>query len=97
MLSEDAPGALSPALASRVVTYSRKVFIPLTRLCRDRCSYCTFAQHEGLSQQPDASARAYMTMGEVLEVARAGASAGCAEALFTLGDRPEVDHHLTII
>ncbi|MCM3886840.1 bifunctional FO biosynthesis protein CofGH [Frankia sp. R82] len=66
-----------------VVTYSPKVFIPLTRLCRDRCHYCTFAT------VPHRLAAPYLTLDEVLEVARAGAAAGCAEALFTLGDRPE--------
>jgi FO synthase len=65
------------------VTYSRKVFIPLTNLCRDICTYCTFAKDEG-------SARAHtMSPEEVLAVARAGAKLGCKEALFTLGDRPE--------
>lgn len=70
----------------QVITYSRKVFIPLTRLCRDRCSYCTFAEHDGLSGQ---SAQAYLSKEEVLEIAREGEKAGCTEALFTLGDRPE--------
>jgi FO synthase len=67
----------------RVVTYSPKVFIPLTRLCRDRCGYCTFAT------TPDKLPAAFMTPEEVLSVARAGREAGCYEALFTLGDRPE--------
>lgn len=70
-----------------VITYSRKVFVPLTRLCRDRCHYCTFAttpavlraEGHGMFMEPD----------EVLAVVRAGAAAGCKEALFTLGDRPE--------
>ena len=74
----------------RVVTYSRKVFIPLTRLCRDRCAYCTFASHEGLAhpshQGPPA---AFLSLEEVLEIAREGERHGCTEALFTLGDRPE--------
>ncbi len=65
------------------VSYSRKVFIPLTKLCRDNCGYCTFAQ------PPRPGERAYLTPDEVLEVARAGAKAGCKEALFTLGDKPE--------
>jgi FO synthase len=66
------------------VTYSPKVFIPLTNLCRDVCSYCTFAQNED-------SPRAHtMSPDEVLAVARAGAKLGCKEALFCLGDRPEV-------
>jgi len=67
-----------------VVTYSPKVFIPLTKLCRDVCHYCTFAQ------PPRRGERAYMSEEEVLEVARAGAAAGCREALFTLGDKPEL-------
>jgi FO synthase len=67
----------------RTVTYSPKVFIPLTRLCRDRCGYCTFAT------TPDRVPAAFMTPEEVLTVARAGQAAGCYEALFTLGDRPE--------
>ena len=67
-----------------VVTYSRKVFIPLTNLCRDACAYCTFAQDE-------TSLRAHtMSPDEVLAVTRAGAAQGCKEALFCLGDRPEV-------
>jgi FO synthase len=65
------------------VSYSRKVFIPLTKLCRDNCGYCTFAR------APRPSERAYLTPEEVLEVARAGAEAGCKEVLFTLGDKPE--------
>jgi FO synthase len=66
-----------------VVTYSKKVFIPLTRLCRDRCHYCTFATVPGRLAAP------YLDRDEVLAIARAGAAAGCKEALFTLGDRPE--------
>ena len=65
------------------ISYSRKVFIPLTKLCRDNCGYCTFAHG------PRPGERAYLTPEEVLEVARAGAEAGCKEALFTLGDKPE--------
>ncbi|HET6910230.1 MAG TPA: bifunctional FO biosynthesis protein CofGH [Mycobacteriales bacterium] len=65
------------------VTYSRKVFIPLTRLCQDRCHYCTFATTPG---QVDA---AYLSLEEVVAIARKGAALGCKEALFTLGDRPE--------
>jgi FO synthase len=68
----------------RLVTYSPKVFIPLTTLCRDVCGYCTFAR------PPRRGERAYMTEDEVLAIARAGAAAGCREALFTLGDRPEL-------
>ncbi|HEV2451029.1 MAG TPA: bifunctional FO biosynthesis protein CofGH [Streptosporangiaceae bacterium] len=66
-----------------VITYSRKVFIPLTRLCRDRCGYCTFATVPGRLERP------YLTPDEVLAIARQGAALGCKEALFTLGDRPE--------
>ena len=67
-----------------VVSYSRKVFIPLTQLCRDVCHYCTFAR------PPRRGERAYMTPDEVLAVAKAGEAAGCKEALFTLGDKPEL-------
>jgi FO synthase len=67
-----------------LVTYSPKVFIPLTTLCRDVCGYCTFAR------PPRRGERAYMTEEAVLEIARAGQAAGCREALFTLGDRPEL-------
>jgi FO synthase len=66
-----------------VITYSRKVFIPLTRLCRDRCGYCTFATVPGRLDSP------YLSPDEVLAIARQGAALGCKEALFTLGDRPE--------
>ncbi|GAA4923959.1 bifunctional FO biosynthesis protein CofGH [Actinoplanes utahensis] len=66
-----------------VVTYSRKVFIPLTRLCRDRCHYCTFATVPHKLPAP------FLERDEVLEIARQGAAQGCKEALFTLGDRPE--------
>lgn len=87
-------GAALPALftaASRVrdsawgrtVTYSRKVFIPLTNLCRDHCRYCTFAQ------SPNSSLARTLTPDEVLTIARAGAAAGCKEALFSLGEKPE--------
>ncbi|MFV2198941.1 bifunctional FO biosynthesis protein CofGH [Nocardiopsis sp. LOL_012] len=65
------------------VTYSRKVFVPLTRLCRDRCHYCTFATVPGRLESP------FLSPDEVLETARQGAALGCKEALFTLGDRPE--------
>jgi len=67
-----------------LVTYSPKVFVPLTKLCRDVCHYCTFAH------PPLRGERAYMTLDDVLGVARAGAAAGCREALFTLGDKPEL-------
>ena len=79
------------ALAQRIraerfgtrITYSPKVFIPLTMLCRDHCGYCTF------SKPPAKLAGAYLEPEQVLEIARAGAAAGCHEALFTLGERPE--------
>ena len=67
-----------------LVTYSPKVFIPLTTLCRDVCGYCTFAR------PPRRGERAYLTEAEALAIARAGAAAGCTEALFTLGDKPEL-------
>ena len=67
-----------------VITYSRKVFIPLTHLCRDSCHYCTFAR------PPRTGEQLYMTVDEVLAVAREGEAAGCTEALFTLGDKPEL-------
>ena len=67
----------------RVVSCSPKVFIPLTKLCRDVCHYCAFAQ------TPRPGQRVYLSIEEVLDVARAGADAGCHEALFTLGDKPE--------
>ncbi|MEV6243636.1 bifunctional FO biosynthesis protein CofGH [Lentzea sp. NPDC051838] len=74
LLAEGRPG---------VVTYSRSVFIPLTRLCRDRCHYCTFAT------VPHKLPAAFLERDEVLAIAKAGAEQGCKEALFTLGDRPE--------
>ncbi|MFG1909299.1 bifunctional FO biosynthesis protein CofGH [Kribbella sp. NPDC048928] len=66
-----------------IITFSKKVFIPLTRLCRDRCHYCTFATTPGRVHAP------YLSPDEVLEIARQGAAMGCKEALFTLGDAPE--------
>jgi len=68
----------------RLISYSRKVFIPLTHLCRDVCHYCTFAE------TPEAGRAAYLSPEQVLAIARAGAAAGCTEALFTLGDKPEL-------
>ena len=68
------------------ISYSRKVFIPLTHLCRDVCHYCTFAQVPRKLQAP------YLTPEEVLKIAEDGATAGCKEALFTLGDKPELRH-----
>ncbi len=91
MLAEytDLPSLLSMASQLRDtghqqrISYSRKVFIPLTQLCRDVCHYCTFAH------PPTRGQRAYLNREEVLAIARAGAEAGCKEALFTLGDKPE--------
>lgn len=71
-----------------VVTYSPKVFIPLTMLCRDVCHYCTFAR------PPLAERRAYMKLEEVLQLARSAVAAGCKEALFTLGDKPELRYRV---
>ncbi len=87
---DDLPALLTAALAASrqfkpgIITYSRKVFIPLTNLCRDYCGYCTFRRDPG---QPGAHT---MTPDEVLEVARAGEKMGCTEALFSLGDKPEL-------
>ena len=84
------PGLLAAALAAKqrfkpsVITYSRKVFLPLTNLCRDYCGYCTFRRDPG---QPGAHT---MTPDEVLAVAQAGEKMGCTEALFSLGDKPEL-------
>jgi FO synthase len=75
--------ALSRTGHGTVISYSRKVFIPLTHLCRDVCSYCTFAR------SPRQVGAAYLTPEQVLAIARAGRAAACHEALFTLGDRPE--------
>ncbi|MGO9417800.1 5-amino-6-(D-ribitylamino)uracil--L-tyrosine 4-hydroxyphenyl transferase CofH [Roseiarcus sp.] len=80
----DAAGRLRDEAHGRCISYSRKVFIPLTHLCRDVCHYCTFAE------PPRAGRRAYLSPDEVLAIARAGAAAGCTEALFTLGDKPEL-------
>ena len=80
----DAAGRLRDEGHGRLISYSRKVFIPLTHLCRDVCHYCTFAE------RPRAGKPAYLSADEVLAIARAGAAAGCTEALFTLGDKPEL-------
>jgi FO synthase len=87
-LDELLPVAESLTLAgfAEVVTYSRKVFIPLTQLCRDVCHYCTFAK------APRQLKGAYLSPEEVLAIARAGAAVDCKEALFTLGDKPEERH-----
>jgi FO synthase len=91
LLDGDDLSAMMAAAAERrdrahgaIVSYSRKVFIPLTQLCRDSCHYCTFAH------PPRRGRRAYLSADEVLAIAQAGAEAGCREALFTLGDKPEM-------
>src|SRR5262249_40700443 len=87
---DDLPAIVAAAAERRdrahgsIVSSSRKVFIPLTQLCRDSCHYCTFAH------PPRAGHRAYLSAEEVLAIAQAGAEAGCHEALFTLGDKPEL-------
>ncbi len=87
---DDLPALLAAALAAKqrfkpnVITYSRKVFIPLTNLCRDYCGYCTFRRDPG---EPGAHT---MTPEEVLLVCRDGEKLGCTEALFSLGDKPEL-------
>jgi len=88
--NDDLPALLAAALEAKqrfkpdVITYSRKVFLPLTNLCRDYCGYCTFRRDPG-----DLGAHT-MTPEEVLTVARAGETMGCTEALFSLGDKPEL-------
>ena len=79
-----AAAAMRDQAHRRVISYSRNCFIPLTKLCRDVCHYCTFAQ------PPRPGERAYLTIDEVLAIARGAAAAGCTEALFTLGDKPEL-------
>jgi 7,8-didemethyl-8-hydroxy-5-deazariboflavin synthase CofG subunit len=87
---EDLPALLAAALAAKerfkpgVITYSRKVFIPLTNLCRDYCGYCTFRR------DPGGAGAHTMTPDEVLKIAHAGEKLGCTEALFSLGDKPEL-------
>src|SRR5439155_15476326 len=89
MEAADLPSLLHAAAAvrgkrkGRTVSYSKKVFIPLTHLCRDYCGYCTFRA------DPEAGRQPYMTPEDVLAVAEAGRRAGCKEALFSLGDQPE--------
>src|SRR5260370_5841663 len=89
-VDDDLPCLVAAARAAKenfkpgVITYSRKVFLPLTNLCRDYCGYCTFRRDPG---QPGAHT---MTPDEVLNVARAGEKLGCTEALFSLGDKPEL-------
>ncbi|MGI9323345.1 MAG: 7,8-didemethyl-8-hydroxy-5-deazariboflavin synthase CofG, partial [Pseudomonadales bacterium] len=79
-----AAGAIRDIGHQNTMSYSRKVFIPLTHLCRDVCHYCTFAQVPRKLKAP------YLTPEQVLDIARDGAKAGCKEALFTLGDKPEL-------
>jgi FO synthase len=79
----DGAAAVRDRFKGRWVSYSRKVFIPLTHLCRDYCGYCTFRS------DPQAGVQPYMTPDEVLAVAEAGRRAGCKETLFSLGDQPE--------
>src|SRR5207248_9327065 len=87
---DELPSLLAAALETKqrfrpgVVTYSRKVFLPLTNLCRDYCGYCIFRR------DPDEPGAHTMAPDEVLEVARAGEKMGCTEALFSLGDKPEL-------
>jgi len=76
--------AIRDAVHGTRITWSPKVFIPLTMLCRDKCGYCTFAQPPARLESP------YLAPEEVLAIASAGAAAGCKEALFTLGERPEL-------
>src|SRR5947207_14443357 len=79
----DAAARIRDARFGTRVTFSPKVFIPLTMLCRDRCGYCTFAK------APARVAAPYLTLPEVLDIAGRGAALGCHEALFTLGEEPE--------
>ena len=76
------------AAYGRTLSYSRKVFIPLTRLCRDVCHYCTFAH------PPREGEKAYLSIEQMVAIAQAGKKAGCKEALFTLGDKPELRYRL---
>ncbi|MEM6406051.1 MAG: 5-amino-6-(D-ribitylamino)uracil--L-tyrosine 4-hydroxyphenyl transferase CofH [Pseudomonadota bacterium] len=83
-LLRDAASSLRDRGFQNKVSYSRKVFIPLTRLCRDVCHYCTFAKTPRVVEQP------YMSVAEVLELCHTAAAQGCREALFTLGEKPEL-------
>jgi 7,8-didemethyl-8-hydroxy-5-deazariboflavin synthase CofH subunit/7,8-didemethyl-8-hydroxy-5-deazariboflavin synthase CofG subunit len=80
---QDEAGRIRAAAHGNRITFSPKVFIPLTMLCRDRCGYCTFAK------APARVASPYLSLDQVLDIARAGRAAGCHEALFTLGEGPE--------
>ena len=84
----DVAARLRDEVHGNLITYSKKVFIPLTHLCRDVCHYCTFAQ------TPRHIASAYLSIEEVLDTARRGAELGCKEALFTLGERPELRYRV---
>src|ERR1700756_2482129 len=79
-----AAGQRRDAAHGHQVSYSRKVFIPLTQLCRDVCHYCTFAH------PPRDGEKAFMSINQMVAIAQAGKAAGCKEALFTLGDKPEL-------
>jgi len=93
-LTSDMQALVSTAAALRdrvhgnLISYSRKVFIPLTRLCRDVCHYCTYAE------VPKSAGEPYMSVADVLEVARKGAESGCREALLTLGEKPELRYRV---
>src|ERR1700712_2057488 len=76
--------ALRDSAHGRLVSYSRKVFIPLTQLCRDVCHYCTFAH------APREGVKPYLSIEQMVAIAQAGKKPGCKEALFTLGDKPEL-------
>ncbi|MDO9435936.1 5-amino-6-(D-ribitylamino)uracil--L-tyrosine 4-hydroxyphenyl transferase CofH [Hydrogenophaga sp.] len=82
---QDAAKALARRTFGHTVTWSPKVFVPLTMLCRDYCGYCTFSRHTD-KKNP------YLELDEVLAITAAGVKAGCHEALFTLGDKPELRH-----
>ena len=84
----EAAGALRDRGHGNVVTYSRKVFVPLTKLCRDVCHYCTFAR------TPRHIPQAYMSIEQVVELCEQGANLGCQEALFTLGEKPELRYRV---
>jgi len=82
----NAAASVRDRVFGRTISYSRKVFIPLTKLCRDVCHYCTFAEPPRVGQA------VYLSPEEVLQIARRGEAAGCTEALFTLGDKPELKY-----
>ncbi len=83
-----AAAQMRDAAHGKLITYSRKVFLPLTQLCRDVCHYCTFAQTPKKIDAP------YMSIEQVLEIARTAAGLGCKEALFTLGEKPELRYRV---